>query len=279
MTSREVKLPPIRACIFDMDGLLINSEDIITQAINEHLEHYGRPLLTQQIRAQLMGVAGSSDSEWFHNWAKLPISRETSASELRSRMHALFPQCEPLPGARALVANLSHACSIVSGERIQLALASTTKSSSYALKTSRPDTKQLLDCFQSDRRILGDDVRLPPGQAKPHPAIYKIALEALNSSEGLKENPILPSECLVIEDSIPGVEAGRRAGMRVVWVPHPALATEYEAKVDSVLAGRTSMFNIGNDWQLGEIQDGWAESIPSLEKFDSSKYGITVTTE
>jgi pseudouridine 5'-phosphatase len=50
---------------------------------------------------------------------------------------------------------------------------------------------------------------------------------------------IRPEECLVFEDSVPGVEAGRRAGMRVIWVPHRGLAGEFRGKEQEVLAGKT----------------------------------------
>ena len=68
----------------------------------------------------------------------------------------------------------------------------------------------------------------------------------------------------------------RRAGMRVVWVPHPDMALEYQDREKEVLAGKLGMFDIGDDWQLGEIDDGWGESIASLEHFDYSRYGICV---
>jgi len=223
-----------------------------------------------------MGVSGSTNSDMFHAWAKLPIFREQWAVELGEQMRQHFPDCEPLPGAETLLSNLSPARSVSSGDRIELALASTTKSSSYELKTSRPATKRLLGFFQPERRVLGDDPRLRQGRAKPAPDIYLVALESLNSAAGSGESPILPNECLVFEDSVAGVEAGRRAGMRVVWVPHPDLALEYQARQKDVLAGRMGMFEIGDDWQLGEIDDGWAESIASLEHFNYSKYGIHV---
>lgn len=54
---------------------------------------------------------------------------------------------------------------------------------------------------------------------------------------------------IVFEDSTGRVEAG----IRVVWVPHP-----------------------GDDWQLGNMDDGWTKSIHSLEPFEYAKYGINV---
>ncbi|KAL7926929.1 HAD-like protein [Trichoderma austrokoningii] len=277
MAQLEIEFPPIRACIFDMDGLLINSEDIITQSTNQLLEKYLRPPLTRSVRAQLMGIPDSTNGDVFHDWAKLPISREQFARESKEQMHMLFPSCEPLPGAEKLLSNLSRARNASDGNRIGLALASTTKTDSYELKVSRPETKRLLDSFQPDKRILGDDPRVPKGRGKPAPEMYLIALQSLNSTiTGDGEKPILPKECLVFEDSIIGVEAGRRAGMRVVWVPHPNLAAEYHETQKLVLAGRTGLVDIGDSWQLGEIDDGWAECISSLEQFDYNKYGIVV---
>jgi hypothetical protein len=57
---------------------------------------------------------------------------------------------------------------------------------------------------------------------------------------------ISPEECLVLEDSLPGVEAGRRCGMRVIWAPHPGLATEYRGREKEVLAGRIGLVEIGS---------------------------------
>ncbi|KAH6609787.1 haloacid dehalogenase-like hydrolase [Trichoderma cornu-damae] len=259
-TQTVVSFPPIRACIFDLDGLLINSEDIITQSINRLLEKYSRPAFTRSIRAQLMGIPDSTNGDVFHNWARLSISREQFARESSEQMRMLFPSCQPLPGAEKLLSNLSRAHSASLGDKIALALASSTKSHSY----------------DPIKRILGDDPRVPKGRGKPAPDIYLIALKSLNSAANLSEKPILPSECLVFEDSVIGVEAGRRAGMRVIWVPHPDVAVEYQAMQKLVLAGRTGAIEIGDDWQLGEIDDGWAECISGLEHFGYEKYGINV---
>ncbi|KAF4218232.1 hypothetical protein CNMCM6805_000690 [Aspergillus fumigatiaffinis] len=253
-TKTATSFPAIRACIFDLDGLLINSEDIITQSTNRLLEKYGRPRPVPRLGQ----VAHLSR-------AIRPGIKE---------VHLQFQTCTPLPGAEKLLSKLSRARS-ASGDRIELALASSTKTHTFELKMSRPETKQLLNFFPSERRVLGDDPRVRQGRGKPAPDIYLLALQALNSAAD-SGKPILSSECLVFEDSVAGVEAGRRAGMRVVWVPHPDLAVEYQAREKDVLAGRTGMSEIGDEWQLGEIDDGWAESILSLDHFDYEKYGIVV---
>lgn len=108
------------------------------------------------------------------------------------------------------------------------------------------------------------------------------------------QTEIKPEECLVFEDAVPGVEAGRRAGMRVVWCPHQGLLEAYKGREDEVLAGLTGEHKEEEKsgaekeaeelqaWRLqgagrpGELNDGWAELLSSLEDFPYEKYGIRI---
>lgn len=224
-----------------------------------------------------MGVPGSTNSDMFHDWAKLPISREEWALESAKQMRLYFSNCMPMPGAEQLVYNLSRAHSAASGERIKLALATGAKRQSYEVKTSRPETKRLIDLFPTKHRILGDDSRIPKGRGKPAPDIYLVALQALNSAVSFGEKVILPSECLVFEDSLVGVEAARRAGMRVVWVPHPDLFAEYRDQQKDSLITSTGDFQTGDEWQPGEMPNDWGETIQTLEHFDYERYAIDLS--
>lgn len=163
-----------------------------------------RPAIPWSVRAQLMGIPDSTNGDVFHNWAKLPISRDHFARESTAQLRLNFPNCKPLPGAEKLLLNLSRASGCSSGASIELALASSTKSHSYELKTSGRETKRLLDFFQPDRRVLGDDPRIKQGRGKPAPDIYLVALQSLNSATESGEKPIMPNECLVFEDSVAG---------------------------------------------------------------------------
>ena len=272
-----ISFPAVCACIFDLDGLLINSEDIITYSVNRLLKKYGRPAITRNIRVQLMGVPDSTSSDLFHDWAKLPIPREQFDRELSEETYQQFTNCSPLPGAEKLLSNLSHARSS-SGHVIEMALASSTKTNTFQLKSSKPDVKKLLSCFVANRRILGDDPRVDKG--KPAPDIYLVALQSLSATTNADPGGkvIQPDECLVFEDSLAGVEAGRRAGMRVVWVPHPDVAAEWKVGQQEVLAGKTGTSKLGHEWLLADIDDGWVEKISSLQHFDYEKYDIHVPT-
>jgi pseudouridine 5'-phosphatase len=259
-----------------MDGLLLNTEDIYTLCANNVLTKHGRPPLPWSIKAQLMGVPGSSTGDVFHNWAQLPIPREQFAREQTEQQQLHFPECRPLPGAEKLLSDLKDAHTTTENN-VEIALASSSEKYNYNRKLSRPETKKLLSLFDEDRLILGDDPRIQHGRGKPAPDIYLLALRSINSSLQGSGTEITLEECLVFEDSVPGVEAGRRAGMRVVWVPHPELAAEYKGREKEVLAGRIGLVEIGDEWQLGELDDGWAEQLPSLEMFPFEKFGIEIS--
>lgn len=258
-----------------MDGLLIDSEDKVADTINEMLSRHNRPLLDPQMRCRLMGVPGSSNSDVFHDWAKLPIAREQYAEESHELMYRKFTECKPLPGALKLVSDLSSARSRFQQDKIELAVASTSSVESYRRKMTQPETRALLEIFPENRRILGNNPHVPKHRKKPAPDVYNIALSVINESRPAGTDAIEPNECLAFEDSVAGVEAARRAGMRVVWVPHPILMNETDGqRRSSILAGRSGMFELGDEDQLGEIDDGWGECIGGLGQFDCQKYGI-----
>ncbi|KIW99826.1 uncharacterized protein Z518_10754 [Rhinocladiella mackenziei CBS 650.93] len=287
--------PPVRACIFDMDGLLIDSEDAYTLVTNTILRENGRPDLPWHIKAQLQGRPGPAAGKIFHEWAQLPISREEFLKRQVELQAEAFKNCKPLPGVENLLRRLqkSHTRSMSpsgGNRKIRLALATSSHSRNYEIKTAQ--IRELFNAFPDGHKILGDDYRIPKGRGKPLPDIYLLALQAINETimaEGDGERPIEPQECLVFEDSVPGAEAGRRAGMRVVWCPHPGLLDVYKGKEEEVLAGRTGEHKeddldhaegiplAGSPGHVGDIQDGWAEMLPTLEDFDFFKYGIELS--
>jgi pseudouridine 5'-phosphatase len=229
-----------------------------------------------------MGVPGSSNGHVFHTWANLPISREQFAHEQEVEQEKLFPLCEPLPGAAQLLETLTARGRNVpgggAGSLVEVALASSSKGQSYERKIVRPGTKALLELIPAQRRVLADDPRMDGARGKPAPDIFLAALQSINDSLPAGEPEISPAECVVFEDSVPGVEAGRRAGMRVVWVPHPDLKRHFTGREEEVLAGRTGLVPVEGGEAPGEINDGWAEELGRLDEFDYVKYGLEVVS-
>jgi pseudouridine-5'-monophosphatase len=254
-----------------MDGLLLDTEDRYTACVNAVLTQYNKSRLPWSVKAKLQGRPAPAATAIFHAWAQLPITPEEYHEQLAVHQRELFPKSVPLPGVPELLKQL-YSTRTTRGERVNLALATSSHEVNFKLKSAH--LEDLFSVFEQRRRVLGDDERIPKDRGKPLPDIYLLALKTINESLAEGEREVLPEECLVFEDSVPGVEAGRRAGMRVVWVPHPELYTMYQDQVPEVLAGRTGEGGDVDLHQLGEVGDGWAEYLKSLEGFDYEKYGI-----
>jgi pseudouridine-5'-monophosphatase len=172
-------------------------------------------------------------------------------------------------------------------------LATSSNSKNFKLKSGH--LTELFAAFPEIHRVLGDDPRIGKGRGKPLPDIYLLALETINESLRSKgESEIRPEECLVFEDAVPGVEAGRRAGMQVVWCPHPGLLEAYRGREDEVLAGltgshkeseKTAAEREADELQAGRVQgsgktgklgDGWGQLVATLEDFPYERYGIRI---
>ncbi|KIW06654.1 uncharacterized protein PV09_02362 [Verruconis gallopava] len=290
-------LPAVRACLFDMDGLLIDSEDIYTLCTNKVLNEYGKPDLPWNIKAQLQGRPGPEAGRILREWAQLPISQEEMYAKISALQVEHFPKTKALPGVPQLLSTLSKA----TNPKVHLALATSSHKRNFEIKSAH--LADLFSVFDEEHRILGDDPRIGAGRGKPAPDIYLLALETINARlRSAGEREIHPEECLVFEDSVPGVEAGRRAGMQVVWCPHPGLLNEYKGREKEVLAGLTGehkdeedaganvVENVQDDVEgkekrlharikgrPGELDDGWAVLLNSLEDFDYEWFGIQTT--
>lgn len=329
MLTSACSFPPVRACLFDMDGLLLDTEDIYTLCVNELLLKHKKEKypLPWSIKAQLQGRPGPAALDIFHDWADLPITREQYKEEYYALQALRFKHTTALPGVKDLLNKLGRTRfwelkkddgATTNGaaqkpHRVHIALATSSHEANFRMKTDH--IQELFSVFEGHRRVLGDDPRIPAGRGKPLPDIYLIALKTINDSLPEGEEPIKPEECLVFEDSIPGVEAGRRAGMRVIWCPHPMLKQEVDKNGDAklVLAGLMNHAEIekkkaeaekekaeagltngttngiakaateksieAETDEPGEIDDGWAEYLPSLVDFPYEKFGIQIPDE
>lgn len=90
-------------------------------------------------------------------------------------------------------------------------------------------------------------------RCKPDPEGYLLAWNALRSLPGLGLDQLAPAECLVLEDSLAGVEAGKAAGMRVVGVPHSyPVEALWSAGADQVIPDLASF---SREWIRGTFGD------------------------
>lgn len=197
----------IKACLFDMDGLLINTEDIYTITTNQVLTKYGKGPMTWDVKIQLQGLPGPEAAHKVVTHYGLPLTTEEYMKMNVNIQEDLWPTCTFLPGALELIQYLKS-------KDIPVALCTSSNKSKFIGKTSH--LKHGFDLF--DVIVTGDDSRIPKGRGKPHPDIWQTGLSGLNEKFNAE---LRPRECMVFEDGVIGVTSGKAFGAHVIWVPHP----------------------------------------------------------
>ena len=191
-------VPPIgrfRAVVFDMDGLLLDTEVLWQQAEEELFRRHG-DRFSQADKLAVMGTSFAMTARYFaERLGQRPERGPELVDELQQVMHVLLQeQVSSRPGALELVTRLR-------GEGVRLALAS--NSSRFLVDTALA-TAGVTDAFEVI--VTSDDVE----HAKPAPDIYLLACARLG---------VEPAEALALEDSAPGIEAAKAAGMACIAVP------------------------------------------------------------
>jgi HAD superfamily hydrolase (TIGR01509 family) len=196
----------IRAVVFDLDGLMFNTESVFTLAGTELLRRRGktppadlfhrmmgrRPVEGFQILIDVMGLSETFDV----------LARESE--EIFTEM--LADRLAPMPGLYELLG-------LIEQRRLPKAVAT---SSPRRYMRSILDRFNLMDRFAVT--LTAEDV----SRGKPHPEIYLTAAERLG---------VEPREMLVLEDSEAGTRAAHAAGAHIISVPH-----EYSAAQDFSVA-------------------------------------------
>ncbi len=187
----------IKAVIFDMDGVLINSQEAHYKADLMALSELGFDMDIEFV----MKGAGTNTFERFGKWRD-ELGFEKSTKEARERREEIIKELfinegvDGVKGARELLVDIKN-------NGIKTAVAS---SSSYELIYTVLDALDERNLF--DAVISGDDME----KSKPAPDIFLKAAEVLG---------VEPSECIVVEDSTNGVKAGINARMKVLGYKNP----------------------------------------------------------
>ena len=203
------------ALIFDMDGVLVDSNPFHVQKWIEFLHERGIPYNAEDLPKQIFGSRNDSALRRFFG-RDLPKGEiEKLSEDLEARFRAAFrPHAQPLLGLKTLMDECR-------AEGIPLAVASSamTKNVDFVV-----DTLKLRSYFASI--VTGDDVSRP----KPDPEIY------LKTAEKLK---LAPVKCVAFEDSFVGIESAHRAGMKCVGIAStfPAEDLWRQTQADLVVKG------------------------------------------
>jgi HAD superfamily hydrolase (TIGR01509 family) len=190
-----IDLSDFEAVIFDMDGVLIDSEPLWKIAMEEVFHSLGSKLT----KADFQKTVGLRIDEvvhfWNHheNWG-VENEQEVEESIILKMIELISENAQPLEGVIETLAFLKR-----KGMKIGLGTSSSSRLIHVVL--TELNIAHYFDFTHSaETEHFG----------KPHPAVYHTVAEQLNAN---------PNKCLVIEDSFNGVIAGLAAKMKVVCIP------------------------------------------------------------
>ncbi|MBR6201278.1 MAG: HAD family phosphatase [Spirochaetales bacterium] len=186
----------IKAAIFDFDGTLVDSEDNYYLADKTLIESKSNAVFTKADKEEFIGLDG-----------KEVIRRIKDKYHLRGTVEQLLEQKNSLYLRIALqntkvYPKMLHLVQMFQSHNIPMAVASGTYNDNLHKLLEATNLKQYFKVI-----LGGDDVPL----GKPDPAIFLTAAAKLG---------IDPHNCVVIEDSLHGVEAALAAGMHIIAVPY-----------------------------------------------------------
>ena len=183
------------AVIFDMDGLLLDSEDFWQQAEFEQFRALGVPLTLEDTAKTLGWRCDYVVQYWYEHSPWTGVTQAEVAQSIINRVIGLIiARGRLLPGAREAILLAKQ-----SGFAVALATSSNHQMMLATLKHF--DLLQLFDATCSAEFLP---------LAKPHPQVY------LNAASSLG---IDPTRCVALEDSVTGVIAAKAARMRCIAVP------------------------------------------------------------
>jgi HAD superfamily hydrolase (TIGR01509 family) len=195
----------IDAIVFDLDGLLLDSEQLWDE-VREELARERGGRWSERAQADMMGMSSPEWSRYMHDVVGLSESPDEIAEEVVRRMEARYRERLPLiPGAREAVERLAA--------RWPLALAS---SSNRPLIDLALETGGLAPFFAAT--VSSEEV----ARGKPAPDVY---LEAVRRLE------VDPARAAAIEDSRNGIRSAHAAGLRVVAIPNAHFPPDEESLV------------------------------------------------
>jgi HAD superfamily hydrolase (TIGR01509 family) len=188
----------LQAVIFDMDGLLVDSEPLWAEAADEVFKQYNVSLTAEQY-VTTTGLRTKEFLQWWFRHFKIEEEELTKAEKriLELILHKVKFKAKILPG-------VDHIFEFFYKKQFKIGLASSSPLDLIELVVEMTGISKYLNAVASAEE-------LPYG--KPHPLVY------LNCAEALEVSPV---ECICFEDSFNGMIAAKAAKMKCVIVPHHA---------------------------------------------------------
>lgn len=183
------------AIVFDMDGLMVDSEPLSRRAWDEYLRPYNQTI-TDDLQSRIIGLRGDQSSALIRAEFGLPKSAEVILEERRLIYQQLRADGVPvMPGLMEL-----HA--LIAERQIPWAVATSSPRDHAEEILAQLGLADAVDAIAAGNEVT---------HGKPAPDIYQLAAQRLG---------VPPDHCLALEDSGPGSRAAVAAGMLTVAIPN-----------------------------------------------------------
>ncbi len=202
----------VKACIFDMDGVIVDTAKFHFKAWQRLADSLGIPF-TEHQNEQLKGVSRVDSLEKILSWGNLELNsqKKIELMELKNKWYLDFVEevtpADMLPGTFGFLT----ACK---SNDVKVALGSSSKNAILIL-----EKLEIIHLF--DSIVDGNKITL----SKPNPEVFLRAA---------REMDLTPADCVVFEDAISGVEAAKAGGFRCVGIGDPSILTQADRVVDSL---------------------------------------------
>ncbi len=183
----------IRAIVFDLDGVLVDSEALSCRATADLLQGRGIDLDEHDVRRLFLGKPIRAVYDHVEALGHPPLPEAFAAEKEELYFARARGVLRAFPGARELVEGLRG--------RVPIAIASSGSPRKVAFSLAETGLAPLFDVVCTTAEVR---------RGKPAPDLFLLAASKLG---------VEPGDCVVLEDSIPGIEAARAAGAFAVGVP------------------------------------------------------------
>ncbi|RAV27424.1 hexitol phosphatase HxpB [Sinomicrobium soli] len=189
------------AVIFDMDGVLLDSEPAWKKAEYEVFTALGAEVLPEFTRRTASMTTAEVTAFWYKMYPWQGKSIPAVENEVIDLVSHYIRTSVPLSDGLLPLLSMIH----TTGYKI--GLSTNAPARLIPLVMEKSGIGRFFDAISSsDHEVKG----------KPHPAVYLRTAEKLG---------VIPTQCIVFEDSLHGLAAAKNAGMKTVVIPHPSLSS------------------------------------------------------
>ena len=182
--------------IYDMDGLLLDTEPFYTLVTQQIAQRYGKNF-DWSLKSKILGRRALESARMIVETLELPLSAEEYLEQRNEILLDMFSDSQPLPGVMKLTRHLAEA-------GIPQAVATSSKREMLEAKIA--NHQEWFSLFKTI--VTGDDPEVKEG--KPAPDIFLVAAKRVGAD---------PKKCLAFEDAPTGTVAAHAAGMAVIAIP------------------------------------------------------------